>query len=70
MMLSLPEELHREMRSHPEVNWPEVARRAFQLELERLHIYDRLLSRSALTERDAIALGRKVRRGAARRRRE
>ena len=67
MTLSLPEELHREMRSHPEIKWSEVARRAIQRELERLHTYDRLLSASALTERDAVAMGREIRRAAARR---
>ena len=69
MTLSLSEELRREMRSHPEVNWSEVARRAIKRELERLHIYDRLFTSSALTESDAVALGREVRRGAAHRRR-
>ncbi len=70
MTLSIPEDLHREMRSHPEVKWSEVARRAIQRELERLHTYDRLLSSSALTEHDAVVLGRESRRGAARRRRQ
>jgi len=69
MTLSLPEELRREMRTHPEVTWSEVARRAIKRELEWLHIYDRLFSSSALTERDAVALGREVRRAAAHRRR-
>ncbi len=69
MTLSLPDELHREMCAHPEVKWPEVARRAIQRELDRLHAYDRLLSGSALTERDAVALGREARRSASRRRR-
>ena len=69
MTLWLPEELHREMRAHPEVKWSEVARRAIQRELDRLHTYDRLLSGSLLTERDAKTLGREVRRAAARRRR-
>ena len=69
MTLSLPEDLHREMRSHPEVKWSEVARRAIQRELERLHTYDRLLFGSALTERDAVAMGREIRRKAALRRR-
>lgn len=69
MTLSLPEELHREMRSHPEVKWSEVARRAIQRELERLHTYDRLLSGSVLTDKDAVSLGREVRRAASRRRR-
>ncbi len=69
MTLSLPEDLHREMHAHPEVKWAEVARRAIQRELDRLHAYDRLLAGSALTERDAITLGREVRRSAARQRR-
>lgn len=68
MTLSVPEELHREMRSHPEIKWAEVARRAIQRELERLHTYDRLLSGSALTDEDAVVLGREVRRSAARKR--
>jgi len=57
------------MRSHPEVDWSEVAQSAIKRELERLHIHDRPFSKSALTERDAVALGREVRRAAARSRR-
>ncbi len=65
--LSVPDELHREMRAHPEIKWAEVARSAFRSQLRRLDVYDRLLSTSRLTERDAIQLGREIRRAASRR---
>jgi hypothetical protein len=67
MTFSLPGDLHREMRAHPDVKWAEVARRAIERELRRLHMYDRLLAGSRLTERDAVELGRQARRAAARR---
>lgn len=66
MTLALPERLHREMRRHPEIRWAEVARRALTRELSRLRVYDRLLSGSKLTEKDAVEIGRKVNRAAAR----
>jgi hypothetical protein len=66
--LAVPEELHREMRSHPEIKWSTVIRAALRREVTRLHLYDRLLAQSRLTEKDAIELGRKIRRDAASRR--
>lgn len=66
MTLGLPDELHESMRRHPHIKWSEVARRAFQQELSRLEIYDQLLAGSTLTEQDAVALGREIRRSAAR----
>jgi hypothetical protein len=67
MTLSLPAELHREMRAHPEIKWAEVARTAIRAQLSRLELYDRLLSSSKLTRADAVGLGREIRRSAARR---
>lgn len=64
---SVPEDLRREMRAHPEIKWAEVARSAFRIQLRRLDVYDRLLSSSRLTEKDAIQLGREIRRAASRR---
>ena len=68
MTFSVPDELHREMRAHPEIKWAEIARSAFRSQLRRLELYDRLLSGSRLTEKDAVQLGREIRRAAARRR--
>jgi hypothetical protein len=66
--LAVPEELHREMRSHPEIKWATVIRAALRREVTRLHLYDRLLAQSQMTEKDAVRLGREIRRAAARRR--
>lgn len=65
---AVSEDLHREMRAHPEIKWAEVARAAFRSHLRRLDVYDRLFAGSRLTERDAVMIGREVRRAAARRR--
>lgn len=65
---AVPEELHQEMRAHPEIKWAEVARAAFRAHLRRLDVYDRLFAGSKLTEADAIKIGREVRQGASRRR--
>ena len=62
MTLAVPEDLHRELRRHREIRWAEIARRAFVRELNRLHVYDRVLARSKLTEEDAIEIGRDMRR--------
>ncbi len=66
MTFALPEALHREMRKHKDVRWSEVARRAIAREIDRIHIYDRLLAKSQLSERDAIEIGRSIRRRASR----
>ena len=69
MTFSLPPDLHREIRRHPEVKWSDVVRKAIRREVDRLHAYDRLLAGSTLTERDSVELGREIRRAASRRRR-
>ena len=63
---SIPDELHREMRAHPEIKWAEVARAAIRGQLRRLDVYDRLLARSKLTREDAVEIGRTIRHSAAR----
>lgn len=62
MTFSVPEELHKEIRRHKDVKWSEIARRALAREVNRLHVYDRLLAESQLTEVDAIEIGRSIRR--------
>jgi hypothetical protein len=69
MTFAVPEELHRELRRHKEIRWPEIARRAFVREINRLHIYDRVLRESRLTEEDAVELGRLIRRKSVRKHR-
>lgn len=67
MTLALPEELHREMRRHPEIKWAEVVRHAIAREVDRLRVYDKLLARSKMTEKEAVRLGRIINKAAARR---
>jgi hypothetical protein len=62
MTFAVPDELHQEMRRHKEIRWAEIARRALARELNRIHIYDRLLADSKFTEADAVELGRAIRR--------
>jgi hypothetical protein len=69
MTFAVPEELHREIRKHKDIRWAEIARRALAREVHRLHIYDRLLANSQLTEADAIEIGRSIRRRESRRER-
>jgi hypothetical protein len=62
MTFAVPEELHKEMRRHKDIRWSEIARRALAREVNRLHIYDRILAGSQLTEANAVELGRAIRR--------
>ena len=63
--LSIPEELKQEMDAHPEMNWSEIARQAIRGKIIILKKIDALLSKSKLTEEDALELGKKVNKAAA-----
>lgn len=58
--LSVPKELKKIMDKHPEMNWSEVARQAFKEKVSQLELLDAIASKSKLTEKDAIELGRKI----------
>lgn len=58
--LSIPEDLKKTMDKHPEMNWSEVARQAFKERLSQLELLDAIASKSKLSEKDAIELGRKI----------
>lgn len=60
--LAVPEELHRIMRSHPEIKWSEIARQAMKEYAARLQVIDDVTSKSKLTERDALEIGDVVKR--------
>lgn len=67
MTLALPDELHEKIRRYPEVKWADVARRAFQQELDKLEVLDMLLADSRMTDEKAVEWGRRIRHGAAKR---
>jgi Arc/MetJ-type ribon-helix-helix transcriptional regulator len=58
--LSVPEDMKTEMDKSREINWSEVARVAIRLKLEQLKILKAIASKSTLTEKDALELGRKI----------
>jgi hypothetical protein len=60
MTLSVPEKLKAQMESFPEINWSEVARQAFRQKIEDMEMLDKLKSKSKITEKDAIRLGREL----------
>jgi len=63
MTLSLPEQLHKKMKQHPELKWSDVARQAFEQKLKNLETLawmDKALANSKLTEEDAERIGHKI----------
>lgn len=62
--LAVSNELKEEMDKFPEINWSEVARAAIKRKIEVFIEMQKLLSKSKLTEEDAIILGRKLKKEA------
>lgn len=58
--LSVTEDLKREMEQSKDVNWSEVARAAIKTKLSQLSILKVITSKSKLSEKDALELGRKI----------
>jgi hypothetical protein len=65
MTLAIPEDLHKIMKKHSEIKWSEIARQAIWNHARKLELMDNLLSNSELTEKDALLLGRKIKKGIA-----
>jgi len=65
--LSVPEELKKEMDSISYVNWSAIAREAIMERMAILKRMDQLLSKSKLTEKDALELGKKVKKAVSKR---
>ena len=60
MTLSVPEELREIMGRHCEINWSEVARQAFREKAGQLELLESIASKSRLTDKDALEIGRKI----------
>lgn len=58
LTLSIPTELKRKMAEFKYINWSEVARHSIITKLQLLEKMNKLLSKSTLTEEDAIKYGR------------
>lgn len=62
LTLAIPADLKAEMKKFAEINWSEVARQAIAEKIQTLEAMDRLLAKSALTERQADEVGRQIKR--------
>ena len=58
--LSITEDLKAEMDKTRFINWSEVAREAIRERVSQLRILNSIAAKSKLTEKDAIEIGRKI----------
>lgn len=58
--LSMPDELKKQMDEFKDINWSAVAREAIKNKLSQLILFKSIISKSKLTEKDALEIGRKV----------
>lgn len=58
--LSMPDELKKQMDEFGEINWSAVAREAIKNKLSQLVLFKSIVSKSKLTEKDALEIGRKI----------
>jgi len=58
--VSVDDSLKQKMDKHPEINWSEIARQAFQEKLEDLELMKKISSNSELTEEDVEELSQKI----------
>jgi hypothetical protein len=65
LTLAIPKEIKKEMELYPEINWSAVARAAIQRKLQILKEMNKILSKSELTEEDAILFGKQITKKAA-----
>ena len=56
MTLAVPEDLKKIMEKHKEIKWSEVARNAMWEHAKKLEIMEKLVSKSRLTEKDALEI--------------
>ena len=54
--VNVDKDLKAQMDNHPEINWSEVARNAFEEKIDDLEMMERLSSDSELTEEDVDEL--------------
>jgi hypothetical protein len=67
MTLSVDEELYEIIKSHPEVKWSAIARKAMKEYAHRLKILNRIAAKSKLTEKDVEEIDKILKRAVAER---
>ena len=67
LTLTVPEELKHKIEVHPEINWSEIASRAFMQKVADIEFFRNFKSKSTLTEKEALELGAELSRKLAKR---
>ena len=65
--LSMPEDVHAEMRNFSEVKWSEVARKAIVDRLKTLKLAENLAKKSKLSQSDVEQFSKKIKTSATKR---
>lgn len=65
LSVRIPEDLKKEMEEHREINWSEIARKAFSEQIRKIELADALTSKSKLTKEGAKEIGEKIKKGIA-----
>ena len=63
MTLSIPEDIYHIVKSHKEIRWSEIARKAIADYAKKLALMDAILVDSELTEKDVMKLDKKIKKG-------
>jgi len=58
--LSIPNDIHEDMKHFSEVKWSEVARRAIVEKLEALRLAETIAKKSKLSEKDVAEFSKKI----------
>lgn len=67
MTLSIPDDVHDDMRHFSEIRWSEVARKAIVEKLEMLKLAERLAKKSKLTDEDVKKFSKRLKSSASKR---
>ncbi len=67
IILSIPNNVHKEMKHFSEVKWSKVARKAIIKKIEDLKLADKLTSKSKLTKKDVDKFDKKIKKAAIKR---
>lgn len=60
LSVSVPDDLRERMAKLNDINWSAVARHAFEERVKEIDILKAIASKSKLTEKDALEIGRKI----------
>tara|TARA_Y100000310_G_C20595802_1_gene770420 strand:+ start:210 stop:431 length:222 start_codon:yes stop_codon:yes gene_type:complete len=58
--LSVPNDLHEEMKHFSEIKWSEVARKAIINKIDTLRLAEKLAKKSKITEKDVKEFSKKI----------